>query len=576
MSTLAGLALAAVANLAVLFAAHAIVRNLNIAVLCNRVLAFWLLRLFLISLLMLVLGVAHCLNRWVIGVLAAIGVGMMLRRGDHRHIRMPQLTSWDIRLTVVACVVGARLLLQVLFFSPHLGDALAYHLPKIPQWVQEGGFTLEMGIHPHVSFPAGFELLETWWVIFLHHDALVEMAGVEFVVLAFLATYSIARHLQASPNTCFFSGLIYALTPGFHLSATSCLNDAAVAALVIATFAAAIWSFGLPLLLVVMSLGVGTKATYAYALPGALAIWCYYRRRGLQQPGSLSMQESLLSIASIPLAAFWYLRNLVWFGNPVYPVGSNRYSTEPVAVQLGPRLSSLTGNLWDLITKRIYDNQCAYGANVDNISGWGPVAFSCGIIATIALCVQSKPYRALTLAMLISLASVFLLSVHDPWSLKYCLFFPTLLAVSVGNLSERSKPILVVACLAVLLSFLGTFLPYDLPKRDFLDLKSQPLSLRSAMPRDLRTALAGEERVGCFGGPEARPYCLYAPDFSRRVLYLRADSASQLLEAMKNAHIRYVYAVPYGIRQRTTLEGCVRRGRLHQVSDSLYRLRMSQ
>src|SRR5439155_312253 len=81
---------------------------------------------------------------------------------------------------------------------------------------------------------SGFELIETWWVVFLHHDVLIELAGVEFLLLSGAGAYALAREMGWSGKCASRAALLFIMTPGLHLQATSCLNDGPVAALITA------------------------------------------------------------------------------------------------------------------------------------------------------------------------------------------------------------------------------------------------------------------------------------------------------------------------------------------------------
>jgi hypothetical protein len=105
------------------------------------------------------------------------------------------------------------------------------------EWIREGRILHAPGTDVRETFPAGFELLEAWWTVFLHHDFLIEMAGVEFLALAFAAVAALGRTLGLAPRAAAAAGLLYLLTPGVHLLAVSCMNDAPVAALFLSSAA---------------------------------------------------------------------------------------------------------------------------------------------------------------------------------------------------------------------------------------------------------------------------------------------------------------------------------------------------
>src|SRR5204863_2985827 len=144
----------------------------------------------------------------ILAPFAAVALALLLLRGAHRRFPRPAAVDMGRWLATLLGIVALRLLLQVYFFSPHMGDAVAYHLPKLGEWIRAGGFTREMGLHPHTTFPAGFELVEAWWVVFPRHDLLIEMAGVEFLALAFSATYALARWLGWGQRTSFLAATL--------------------------------------------------------------------------------------------------------------------------------------------------------------------------------------------------------------------------------------------------------------------------------------------------------------------------------------------------------------------------------
>jgi hypothetical protein len=530
---------------------------------------FLLIRLLLISGTLLIAGLAGIMSSLGVGLLATAVLAILLGRGE--HLRLPPLRWPDLgrASTWIVIAMAMKLLAQVWLFSPHLGDALAYHLPKIAEWIRVAGFSREMGVHPHVTFPAGFELVETWWVVFLHHDVLIEMGGLEFLALASSATYALARYLGLSQSGSGFAALAYALVPGLNLSATSCLNDVPVAGLVLSTAALVLWRASFWMVLLSAGLGMGTKATYLYTLPGwfflSLLVW---REAKLKSP-SVGWCVSL-AFLSVMVGLFWYARNAIWYENPFYPVGSFGYDQEAVAVQVGPKLSSLWRNFSDLIETRITDSRGAYGAFVDNIAGWGPLVFACGPLSLFLGLFEDRGVRRLSLSFGVALVSCFLLMIHDLWSLRYVFFFPALLCIATARLAEKHQGVRRIAFAAMGFSFVGTLLPYDIPLKDLKALAAQPWRTRTTLL--IREPELGEGPVACFGGYSANSYLLYGPSFSRRVVFLRSTSPDDLVEDMRRAGAEILYAAPMGGRQEEILRRCIRGGRLKSVRGKVFKL----
>jgi hypothetical protein len=275
---LCGLLLANVASIA---AANVLLRFVRTGRNAADLVLLLVLRVLIVSLTIEIAGVLGCLDATALTAAALLGLVVLWVAGlrDWR----PRLHGADVGwlLGIAIAIVVARLAWQVWFFVPYTADALSYHLPKIAEWVRAGAFTREMGVDSHATFPAGFELLETWWVVFLHHDVVIEMAGVEMLALAAVATHALALHLGMPSRWACFAAFLLAMTPGLHLEATSSLNDTPVAALLLATAALIVAEAPLGVLALVVGLGLGVKPTYGYALPGLALLWVleHARRR---------------------------------------------------------------------------------------------------------------------------------------------------------------------------------------------------------------------------------------------------------------------------------------------------------
>ncbi len=557
------------ANGAVALAALTVLRKVRTdSVPCNVVL-FLLFRLLGVSLLVLTAGTAGALRPAGVGLACAAALPMLLLSRENRRLLRAGLPRPHPLAAVIGAVFAARLLLQVWFFAPYEPDALSYHLPKIGEWIRAGSFVREMGTDTHATFPAGFELVETWWVLFLRHDVLIEMAGVEFLVLAGAAVYALASRLGLSSSLSMTAAALYAMTPGVQIQATSCLNDGAVAALFLA--AAALLQGGAPLALALVPafLGAGVKPTFVYALP-ALIVLAFWRSRP-ERPVSGGM----IAVAGAALLAgsFWYFRNWLWYGNPVHPVGATGLVDRAGVrwIQFGPSWSSLTGNLRALVEDRIGDGARPLGAGLRDISGWGLLGFACAAPALVPGLRECAGLRRLAVAFAAGMAALFLLVMPDPWSMRFVLFFPALPAIALARLAGESRTAALACGVVLAFSFLGTMLPRPLPAPVFRDLAGQAWNTRSMAGPALATVPADE--VGYFADNFGIAYLLYRPDFSRQVVYLRSASADELLSGLRRAGLRFVYAAHQGGPGRAVLDEALRTGGLHPVEGRLYEVR---
>jgi len=553
------------ANAAVLLATHALVMRMGPNPQAVRALVFLLVRLLIISAIVIVAGLTYSLKSNHLGIAAAIVLGLMLVRRMHRGLKAPTFAEVGLVSCIFASVVLARLLAQAWFFSPYAGDALSYHLPKVAEWVRAGGFTREMGVDTHVTFPAGFELVETWWVVFLHHDVLIEMAGIEFLVLGFSATYALAGYVGLEARGSFLAGLLYVMTPVVHLQATACLNDGPVAALFLAAVALVAWRAPFASVALAGGMGIGVKPTFLYAVPGLVLLWILVRKDSPQMRGSRLARA--LGAGSLAVGASWYLRNLLWFGNPIHPVGTAGLSG-PHPIQSGARVSSFLGNLGDLIGSRIYDSAGSYTPLVTGMSGWGAIGFSCGAVALVALLRSDLKIRRLAASFLLSLVSVLTLVLHDPWSMRFVMFFPALLSIAVVRLASSCRPVLYLSGVAIALQFGATILPKELPFDVFSELARHPWRERT-MARILDVWHEGDV-IGYYVDNRNVAYLLYGPGFSKRVVYLRPTSADDLVRALRRENVRVLYAAPAKLELLQILQEGERRGWLKRIGRNFF------
>jgi hypothetical protein len=564
-----GLGAMVAANAAAALAAHAVWRRLRTANPEVDAILFLVLRLVVISAAVMLAGISGLLTSAALGLAGVAAVALLLVLGEHRHVRRPAFPEVGRVAGTIAALVGIRMLLQVWFFAPTNGDVLSYHLPKVAEWIRAGRFTAEMGLDPCVSFPAGFELVETWWVVFLHHDVLIEMAGVEFAVLAFAAVRAIGVALGLPSTTSFLAAGFYLLTPLFGLQAVSCLNDGAVAALVLAAFALALARSHPALLAIPLALGAGIKGTFLYAMPGVALLFCLRRDRDLLRPASMRWTVPPLAVAAA-LGLFWYLRNALWYGNPFHPMTSQGFDLGVVHVQAGPRLDSLRLNVSDLVSHRIGDGEHRLQSDSYRTAGWGVIAIAGGAMGLIQGMREDRSLRLLGAAFAASLGTVLLLVSPDGWYPRFVLFFPALLSIGAARLASASRPAAALILAGAAVQFATTCLPGDFGMPRLLALMAQPWRERSVASLLNSKDLPPGEPVAVYATIRASEYSMYGPDYSRRVIHLRVRDADEMVAEMVRQNVRYVYVAVASHHRKAQIAELVRTSRLRALNENLY------
>jgi hypothetical protein len=543
----------AAANAATLLAANELLRRLRTGVAGVDAVLFLLLRFAIVSLVTLLALGTGTFTSSAMGLLGSAALAALVAAGAHR--RLPQLRLPDVHplLLAAAALLAVRLLFQVWIFAPVIPDALAYHLPKIGEWIVHGRMTGELGPDPRANFPAGFELLEAWWCVFLHQDALIEMAGVEFLALAAAAAYALARWVDLDARAAAFAALLYALTPGLHLQATACLNDGAAAALTLSSVVFLVHRVHPGLLLFAVGLVLGVKPTYLYLVPGLALLGCLLRKDSRLASPSLRM-ILVVAMAGLSIGGFWYARNLVVHGNPVYPMGREGIRDESGTVTLPSHagVDHLRDNFVKFAGRRLMDQASEPGALTAFGAGWGSAAVCCGLVALLAQLRESRGLRLLSIAFLVSMAGVFASVLPDPWFLRFVLFFPVLPAIAAARMAAAYRPVRWIASVCAALSFLSTMLPSELPVGALGDLARQPWRSRVAVT--LGGLPARGRPIASVEASRANFYLLYGPDFSRRVVFVRAGTADDLRARLRQESITDVYSTRKAPAVREAME----------------------
>lgn len=290
-----------------------------------------------------------------IGALAAsgitYGIARLLRSRSGNAIAIAPLNwpftrNWTI--TLVAITTGV-FVMSVLHLTTN-DDALVYHYPMIAQWMQSGSLTDPGGtiVGYFTNFyPSNVQTVHLWLVAWTSSDLFFGLVAWASFIAAFAAIFAMVRYagdllgratiVKAAPLVA----LVWSTVP--IVVASSILTsgvDSAVTGLIVVgiTFglrwwvevarrsAAAVGPGGhRDLYVAALALGWALGAKYV-AVPYVGLLVCMLavgvvliarsdtrRARSLALPGL-----SAVALIAMP-ALFWYVRNLLLVGNPIYP-----------------------------------------------------------------------------------------------------------------------------------------------------------------------------------------------------------------------------------------------------------------
>ena len=507
---------------------------------------------------------------------------------------LPSWLRWFTTGFMLFSVIRFAFLIVVL--PPFVWNSLTYHLTNVAHWTQAGRIELFDAPVIRIYTPANYETLATWFTVFLHHDLVVEAAGLPAYALALLAVYALGREMGASRTASWLASLTYASMPALLLSTTGTKNDAHMAAYFLtclaiiagllnrASEADGANSLGQMLLLgVVVLYAFGTKAYMlhlslalaAFGLLGAafregIGVWGRRLRSAWAALVSrqLGSKIFLLSIfaAALFLGGYWNVRNWVLTGNPFYPYGVAVGSTK--VLPEGDRtarlnLDRLKGNLQSLVDK-FGDSQQPITPDLPNTTGWGWFVYGMGLPALLWGLIRRRHIRWLAATFGLGLVLVFLSDRPSPWNMRYVIWFPALFSLAFAawydEISDsdgwltRAAEVLLVGTIGLNLVMMlnynivrpGQF--QQMLERSVWDRQSATLKIN--MPAEYENALVYVPKDALLGynvSSNGFIYPLFRADFSQRIVYVpfeASDTCQVVVNQMRRKGTRYLFVAP--------------------------------
>jgi len=232
------------------------------------------------------------------------------------------------------------------YLSPDITcDGTAYHIPVISLWAHKGyiywidpNFQLEALVN---GYPKSVELLA---FIVIHATGLSELSNtlnLFFLPFGFLGAASLSRSLGASKPVALFSGMLWVLIPVNVFQATTAYIDSAFGSLAIGFLALLVTAqqnlrpgAGIPWRLV-PALGAAAGLTLAAkgsaallvvaGLAGLAVVALIARTAAGQAARGIFWRAAATAICAglvaLAVGGFWYARNYMLTGTPIYPVG---------------------------------------------------------------------------------------------------------------------------------------------------------------------------------------------------------------------------------------------------------------
>ena len=229
-------------------------------------------------------------------------------------------------LTSATLLVGLYGAVLAVWVPPNTLDSLTYHLSRIGYYLQFRGFDPFPTPDPRlIVFPANAEILILWTAAFLRSDRLAGMVQLAGWAASAVAVYGLAREIGLDRRAALFCAGYFALLPGAVLESTSTQNDLLVASFGLSSLLFILWAarcrptLHLALAGAAAGLMLGTKGTGVLIVPGLALIGVLVVKGG--QVRRLPAGVLLGAALAVPLGAYFYLQNWLFYGSFFGPAG---------------------------------------------------------------------------------------------------------------------------------------------------------------------------------------------------------------------------------------------------------------
>ena len=487
-------------------------------------------------------------------------------------------------------------LIFLAYLFPSYGwDALWYHLPIVGNILQRGAIEEEavsFSINLFINiFPKNIELFFLWNTIFLNSDIIMDMSQLFFTITGVLTIYSIAVKLKIKEEYAIYSSLLFFFTPVIILQSTMNYVDIAVSVL----FLIAI-NFLMrddrekrttPVLLSGLATGIllgskGSGPIFLIVLSAAILIHELTGYFNLVKPRSnLSsnipdkkcrngfVKDSLITYmvnfmpAVLLLGGYWYIKNWMLYGNPVYPMEVSFFNITLFKGLYGGIIDSAPGILdklpWLQGLFYVWLERVEYYLYDSGLSGFGPMWFILylpSLVFSIVYAIKWKRYNFLFIGAI--LIVTFLLYPRN-WNTRYVIFIVGLGTLSFGlvleNFNRRAGILKVIALLIAGYVFFSANSPSIMPGkiREFILLSPGERTVARLAPFNID--LHARQEYGywiwisdniserdtlAFTFEPLFLAPLWNREFSNRIVYIRSDAYNVWTNELKMNNVTHV------------------------------------
>jgi hypothetical protein len=493
-------------------------------------------------------------------------------------------------ISVIFIIFTCYIVFLGYLFPPYTWDGLWYHLPIVGRIIQNGAiqenpapFMIDQFMN---IFPKNIELFFLWHIILLKSDVIVDLSQLLFTLMGVFAIYSIAIKLGIEKRYAIYSGILFFFTPIMILQSKTNYVDVAVSVLFliainfliherpdIKTVRVSILLSGIaagillgskgsgPLFLIVLSSAILFRELLKYFNPFKIF------HEGVIDRGTLTriLRQYLMYflMPSILIGGYWYVKNWVLYGNPVYPM---EISLMNVTLFKG-LYSGIIDPTPEIILKlslverliHVWLEKVDYYLYDSRFSGFGPIWFIISL-PSIVFCVIHSLKRGRFRFLFLSMAVIIAFILYPrSWNTRYVIFIVGLGALSTGMVleyfSHKERILKIIILTLVLYTAFTSNSPAITPGKigEFIRLPSSRRTIVEHDPFNIHLQArqeygywkwirhnisAGDVLAYTFEPLFLSP--LWNGEFSNSVIYIKAGSYNEWLRQLKQEKATHI------------------------------------
>lgn len=287
-----------------------------------------------------------------------------------------RLVQWS---AMVAGAIALLFLLEAATRPPAGWDALVYHLPLAIKWLQQESLAF---IQESWKFqmPSNGNIFPLF-LMYLGNEQILSLASLPFTLLAMLAVYGLAQRLSASREEALIAALGFGTMPIVLYHTFTVMVDMFAASFFLSSIYLLLVLFQqqtqagekrLPLAVIAglaFGLGLGARYTYVPLLLFMTALCALVAIHSVAPLHTRKWKQAVLTviafdIGSLLTSIFWYMRNFMATGNPMYPL---KFSMGDNGIHVST--SALSERARDAMSNNLGEHACI-GSGDTNIQHW--------------------------------------------------------------------------------------------------------------------------------------------------------------------------------------------------------------